>query len=392
MKKIYAYILFIVPAFNLFGQAPERIGYQAVIRDATNALLVETKIQMSIQIIQGSESGMVVYEESQKWKTNANGLISIEIGAGTVVSGTIGTIDWSDGPYYVKTEIYPTDDITNVITGTSQIVTVPYAFYADYAEQLTGEYTETQGLADVLAIDNHANGQIKNVGNPTSMHDAVTKVYADMILWASGVIPPHFAGLIADVEGNVYKTIKLGTQTWMAENLRTSKLNDNTSISLVTSNTDWAALATPAYCWYANVASNSAVAVACGGLYNWYTVSSGKLCPTGWHVPTRDEYNTLVSYIGGADVAGGKLKENGTKNWNSPNTLATNLSGFTALPAGMRNADGSYAGISNAGLFWTATEDSPSSGNNAGLLYNSAAYYDAALAKEAGLSVRCIKD
>ncbi|MBN2764269.1 MAG: hypothetical protein JXR41_14340, partial [Bacteroidales bacterium] len=248
MKKLFTHLAFMFLVINLFAQAPEIIGYQAVIRDSANALIVDTKINMRIQIIQGSESGTVVFEEGQKVKTNANGLISINIGTGTVVSGTIGSIDWSDGPYFICTEIYPTDDITNVITHTSQIVSVPYALHAAYAENLTGGYTETQGLADVLAVDNNANGQIKNVAMPGDMKDAVNKAYIDVVLWISGIIPLHFTGLIPDIDGNVYKTITMGTQTWMAENLRTSKLNDNTSISLVTGNTDWAALATPGYC------------------------------------------------------------------------------------------------------------------------------------------------
>lgn len=392
MKKLFTHVAFIFMALNLFAQAPFSIGYQAVIRDTTQALLVDTKINMRIQILQGSESGTVVYEEEQKAKTNENGLISIKIGSGTVITGTIGTIDWSEGPYFIYTEIYPTDDISHIIIHTSQIVSVPYALHAAYAENLTGTYTETQGLADVLAVDNNANGQIKNLAMPDEMHDAVNKVYIDIIFWISGVIPLHFADLISDIDGNVYKTITLGTQTWMAENLRTSKLNDNTSISLVTGNTDWAALTTPGYCWYSNVASNSAVAVACGALYNWHTVNTGNLCPTGWHIPTQEEYNTLVDYIGGADVAGGKLKENGTKNWYSPNTLATNLSGFTGLPCGVRNVDGTYIGIGNAGLFWTGTENSVTEGVGAGLLYNSGKYEDSNLDKKAGLSVRCIKD
>ncbi|HER09313.1 MAG TPA: hypothetical protein ENO20_10445 [Bacteroides sp.] len=391
MKKILVYT-FILLAASLYGQAPEKIGYQAVMRDTSGTLLIDTKIQMQIQILQGSESGTVVYEETQKRKTNANGIISLEIGAGDVISGTIGTIDWLDGPYFIRTVIYPTDELSYAITATSQIVSVPYALYADHAENFTGDYNEQQGLAEVLAIDNNAHSQIKNVVNPTHPQDVVTKAYTDIVLWASGVIPLHFAGFITDIDGNVYTTIRLGTQTWMAENLRTTTLKDNSAISPVTADVDWAALTAPGYCWYGNVVSNSPVAVTCGALYNWHTVSSENLCPDGWHVPSQDDYNSLVSFVGGTEIAGGKLKENGTKHWNSPNTLATNLSGFTALPAGMRNADGGYAGIGNAALFWTSSEHSAAAGVCAVLLNNSGAYGEKNYAKEVGLSVRCVKD
>jgi uncharacterized protein (TIGR02145 family) len=392
MKKLLIYAFLLLMAAYVSGQAPGRIGYQAVIRDTSGTLLMDTKVFIEIQILQGSMSGTVVYEETQKWRTNANGLVSFEIGAGTVITGIIGTIDWSDGPYFIQTVIYPTDDISNTITATSQIVSVPYALYADHAEEFAGEYTEKQGLADVLAIDNHANSQIKNVANPTQAQDVVTKAYADLIFWASGIVPLHFAGFITDLDGNVYKTITMGTQTWMAENLRTTTLSDHSTLPVVEINADWAALASPAYCWYENVASNSEVAARCGALYNWHTVSSGNLCPDGWHVPTQEEYRILVDYVGGTDIAGGKLKENGTKNWNRPNTMATNLSGFTALPGGGRSMDGTFSNIGNAAFFWTATESSASEGVAVVLSCNSGVYQEITPDNEAGLSVRCVKD
>jgi uncharacterized protein (TIGR02145 family) len=392
MKKLLIYTFLLLMAANVTGQVPDRIGYQTVIRDTSGTLLMDTKVFIEIQILQGSMSGTVVYEETQKWKTNANGLVSFEIGAGTVITGTIGTIDWSDGPYFIKTVIYPTDDISNTITATSQILSVPYAMYADRAETIAGDYTEKQGLADVLAINNHANNQIKNVANPTQAQDVVTKAYADLIFWASGIVPLHFAGFIADLDGNVYKTITMGTQTWMAENLRTTTMNDHTAISEVTDHADWASLTSSAYCWYENVASNSEVAARCGSLYNWHTVSLGNLCPDGWHIPTQEEYRILAEYVGGADIAGGKLKENGTKNWNRPNTMATNLSGFTALPCGGRSVDGTFSNIGNASFFWTATESSASEGVAVVLSYNSADCRELSPDKKAGLSVRCVKD
>ena len=162
------------------------------------------------------------------------------------------------------------------------------------------------------------------------------------------------AQTVSDIDGNVYNTVTIGTQVWMKENLKTTKYNDNTSIPLVTDNTEWYALNTPGYCWYNNDAATYKATY--GALYRWYTVNTGKLCPLGWHVPTDEEWTILTTYLGGESLAGGKLKEQGTIHWLSPNTGATNESGFTALPGGKRNIEGTYTYISEYGFWWCSTE------------------------------------
>jgi uncharacterized protein (TIGR02145 family) len=142
------------------------------------------------------------------------------------------------------------------------------------------------------------------------------------------------SGSISDIEGNVYPVVKIGTQIWMASNLKTTKLNDGTEIPLV-EDASWITLTSPAYCWFNNDESNANTS---GALYNWHTVRTGKLCPTGWHVPSKDEWDALANYLGGEDIAGGKLKEVGTAHWESPNEGATNETGFSALPVGTRDA------------------------------------------------------
>lgn len=123
-------------------------------------------------------------------------------------------------------------------------------------------------------------------------------------------------GTMTDQEGNVYKTITIGTQTWMAENLRTTTYNDGTVIPNVTDNDEWADLSTPAYCWYDN--DSATYAQTYGALYNWYTVATDSLCPTGWHVPTDAEWTILTDTLGGLTIAGGLLKETGTTHWTAP--------------------------------------------------------------------------
>ena len=138
-------------------------------------------------------------------------------------------------------------------------------------------------------------------------------------------------GTVADNEGNSYQTIQIEAKTWMAENLRTNKLNDGTPVAYVTGNPEWAALTTPGYCWPDNDIGYKDVY---GALYNWHAVNTGKLCPAGWHIPTDAEWTDLETVLGGASIAAGKMKAEGTTHWINPNSGATNESGFTALPGG----------------------------------------------------------
>lgn len=195
---------------------------------------------------------------------------------------------------------------------------------------------------------------------------------------------------VTDQDGNVYTTVAIGTQTWMVENLKTTKYNDGTPIPLVTDNNQWKNINTGAFCWYANDAASYKNTY--GALYNWYAVNTGKLCPAGWHVPTNDEWITLTVYLGGVVVAGGKLKESGTSHWDSPNVEATNETGFTGLPGGVRlDGDFMFNGIS--GSWWSATESNPSWAYEMGLNYNSGNVFSVSFnPKSNGYSVRCLKD
>jgi uncharacterized protein (TIGR02145 family) len=157
-----------------------------------------------------------------------------------------------------------------------------------------------------------------------------------------------------DYDGNLYNTVKIGEQCWIAENLKTTKYKNGTSIPLVTDNSLWSNLTSPGYCWYIN--DSATYGQTYGALYNWYTVNTNKLCPTGWHIPTDAEWTTLTNYLGGEYIAGGKLKETGTVHWNSPNTGATNEIGFTALPGGYRYLDGTFEKVGDHGGWWSASE------------------------------------
>jgi uncharacterized protein (TIGR02145 family) len=199
-----------------------------------------------------------------------------------------------------------------------------------------------------------------------------------------------YTGTIRDVEGNEYKTITIGTQTWMAENLKTITYNDGTPIPQVSDATAWSTLSTPAYCWYNN---NEAINKNIyGALYNWYTVNTNKLCPIGWHVPSYDEWTAMTNYLGGWFIAGDKLKESGTMHWYTPNNGATNETSFTAFPGGYRYYGGSFLSINLNGTWWGSAENNTDNAWNLNMSYNQSYVFSAAGDKRYGSSIRCVKD
>ena len=680
MKKLFTLFVIIALTISVFAQSPQKMSYQAVVRNTSGVLMANQSVGMKISILQGSATGTAVYVETHTTTTNANGLATIEIGGGTIVTGTFTGISWSSGTYFIKTETDPAGGINYTITGTSQILSVPYALYAktaktaDYNDltnkpslfdgawtSLTGKpsfatvatsgsYNDLlnrptlfdgswsgitakpttltgYGITDAMSIShaannittsninnwnsaygwgNHAsagyvpssrtitiNGNTLNlsanntwnVGTVTSVGmtlpgiftvsgspvtsigtltaslasqtanlifaspngtagspvfralanadipnldwnkittgkpntlvgygiiDAVNKsenqtitgvktfkgttsdmeaplfevknkdgqtifaVYNEGVrIWVADgakgtkggfavqgfdmttdymVIKPDSANFyvremtptfsssfniigvkqnmarkslmfartdtvgvsgvmnlrnnllvqgnlniagtiynkITDVDGNSYNTIVIGTQTWMAENLKTTKLNDGTNIPLVTSATTWGTLSTPAYCWFNN--DEATYKVPYGALYNWFTANTGKLCPSGWHIPSDAEWTTFTDYFGGLSIAGGKMKEAGTSHWISPNIGATNESGFTGLPAGYRDKTSGFLNIGTYALWWSSTEINSTDSWGRGLFNLDATVYRYNYYNNHGFSVRCIKN
>jgi uncharacterized protein (TIGR02145 family) len=200
-------------------------------------------------------------------------------------------------------------------------------------------------------------------------------------------------GTMTDQDGNTYKTIKIGTQTWMAENLRTTKYRNGDAIPEVTGEAYWKALSTEdAYCNINNTTNRDTIATF-GRLYNWYAVSDIRnIAPAGWHVPSVEEWNVLTDYLGGGEVAGGKLKEIGTTHWTSPNEGATNETGFTALPGSNRSDDGVFYSIGSWGIFWTSSELHPTEVFCRSIRNERSWVYNHIRSKNEGNSVRCVKD
>ena len=198
------------------------------------------------------------------------------------------------------------------------------------------------------------------------------------------------AELLTDIDGNIYKPVVIGDQIWMAENLKTTRLKDGTEIAIIADSAIWENLSTPAYCWYNNDAASFSNTY--GALYNAYTVNTGKLCPEGWHIPEKEEWLTLREFLGDSLSSGAKLKETGTMHWLPPNKEATNSSGFTALGAGIRYFEGTFASILSYTAFWSASDDGNDEEWYTGLYYAETSFISDFRNKKHGFSIRCLKD
>ena len=213
---------------------------------------------------------------------------------------------------------------------------------------------------------------------------------------------------LIDIDGNVYDTVRIGTQTWMVQNLRTTHYNDGTAIPNITDATAWSTLSTPGYCWYKNdETSNKPIY---GALYNWHVINTGKLCPKGWHVPTNDEFTVLENYLiaNGYNYDGKTSGNNYAKalasitGWSlstNPGAIGTNdypskrnATGFTARPGGYRTLDGTFALIGDAGYWWSSSENGPSLVWYRQMYFNISNISSTYINKGVGFSIRCIKN
>jgi uncharacterized protein (TIGR02145 family) len=232
----------------------------------------------------------------------------------------------------------------------------------------------------------------------------------------TGTGSPPTGLTVSDVDGNVYPIVKIGEQWWMAENLKVTKYNNRDDILTGLDDTEWLGTVGGAYAIYPHdgghsednvegIGSDEEMLAAYGALYNWYAVSDSRgLCPVGWHVPSEEEWNDLDNYLGGEIIAGGKMKSTRTEpfphpRWDNPNIDATNESGFSGLPGGMRVHEGSYINIGRYGRWWSSTTrtDYPSDIGTEYAMGRRTQCYDGKINqnynfKQVGFPVRCIMD
>lgn len=263
----------------------------------------------------------------------------------------------------------------------------------DAVADVSGTYVFTPSFGEVLDIGTNQDLEVNFTPDDIENYNTASKIVKINVRQgkSSAIFNNNLTyGTLSDQDGNIYKTITIGTQTWMAENLRVTKYRNGDPIPK-TDNYDWSNLTSGAYCNYENTLDIDTISTY-GRLYNWYVVNdTRKIEPNGWHIPSKDEWYLLVDYLGGVSEAGSKLKEAGNSHWVNPNE-GTNETGFTALPGGHRFKDGIYNYLGFFGIWWSTTEyDS----KNAWILYivNEFTYtYSNINAKECGYSIRCIKD
>ena len=363
MRRIYNIMIAFFMTASIFAQVPQLLSYQAVVRNSSDQLIANKQVGMRISILQTSITGIPVYTETQTPTTNQNGLVSIQIGGATGFS----SINWSNGPYFIKTETDVSGGTNYTITGTNQLLSVPYA--------LTAGCLALTNKSSNLLYDNY----MKDDGT----YMGLVKITVQQ--------PFDSEPTVTDIDGNVYATVKIGTQVWMTSNLKTTRYRNGDVIPNVTSNTAWAALTTGAQCTYNNTLVADSINLF-GRLYNFYAVADSRnIAPIGWHVASDAEWTTLTTYLG--SLVGGRLKESGTTHWLAPNNDALNDSKFCALPGGYRfDYNGAFYRVGEEGDWWSSVADDTSMARCRYLDYYVCIVYNTYNTKSCGFSVRCVRD
>jgi uncharacterized protein (TIGR02145 family) len=238
---------------------------------------------------------------------------------------------------------------------------------------------------------------------PTGSNGQILQIDGGIPAWAN---PDFICGVskLWDIDNNKYNTVKIVSQCWMSENLRVSSYNEGTPIPIVTGNSAWGMLTTGGRSWYNN--DSTANEIPYGNLYNWYaakgiasagSTSYKNICPEGWRVPTDGDWDVLVAFLNGSSQAGGKMKSTGNNTlgtglWDSPNTAATNESGFSALPGGYRESNNNFGGIRSSTTVWSSTPNDPSTAYYRYMNYNDGVLGRTFTINQVGGSIRCLKE
>ena len=391
MKKLFTFMVAVFLTATLWAQSPEKMSYQAVIRDASDNLITDTQIGMQISILQGSASGTAVYVETQVPTTNANGLVSLEIGAGTVESGDFATIDWANGPYFIKTETAVEAPLTTyTITGTSQLLSVPYALHAKTAESVTGGITETDPSVPIgtqIGEMQYWNGTAWVTVAATENEGATLQMIGGIPTWVGGT--PPTPNVTNPTTGEIWMDRNLGASQVATSSTDANAYGDlyqwgraadghesRTSATTTTSTNATSAVPNDGNAWDGFFITEGS------SPYDWLTPQDDNLwqgvsgtnnpCPSGYRLPTEAEWEAERT------------------SWSINNAAGAFASPLKLPVAGYRgNSDGSLSLVGSFGFYWSSTVDGTNSRNlyfdssNAGMFGDSRAN---------GNSVRCLKD
>lgn len=364
----------------LTAQAPALIPYQAVARDAAGQPLASTTINARFTIHNETANGTVVWQELQTVSTNSLGLFSSQLGS----SVPLGNVNWSSGAKFMQVELDTGNGFFEI--GTQQMLSVPYALHAGNVQINVSPTGDTLFVGDDSFVIIPGLSEANGFTTGTILHSC----------GAADIHNPDLIyGSMTDQEGNIYKTIVIGTQEWMAENLSTSVYRNGDVIATGLSTSQWTNTVQGAWAYFQNDASKNC---PFGKLYNWYAcVDARELCPTGWHVPTDADWTVLSDYLGGEAIAGGKMKTLGMSDsvtglWSAPNSGATNSSGFSGIPGGYRLLQGPYSNLEFIGYYWSSSDFVTLSAYYRYIIYDDVDLTRATGGKGNGFSVRCLRD
>jgi uncharacterized protein (TIGR02145 family) len=367
----------------LFAQAPALIPYQAIARNAAGEPLASSTLNARFTIHDGTATGTNVWQELQTVSTSALGLFTVQLGSSVALTN----VNWANGSKFMQVELDLGSGFVDI--GTQQLLSVPYALHAGSV------HLNVSATGDTLFVGHGSFVIVPGISDANNTGSSTTGT----TLHSCGAVNVHNPdltyGSMTDQEGNVYKTIVIGTQEWMAENLNTSIYRNGENIPTGLDNITWQNTTSGAWAYHSDDSSNEC---PYGKLYNWYTCADERgLCPVGWHVPSDPEWVILSNFLGGESIAGGKMKSTGTLDtstgwWYSPNAGATNFSGFSSIPGGYRLSEGTYSDFYGFSHWWSASE------NGFGLAwyftadYSTSNLYRREYTLRDGFSVRCLRD